>query len=379
MGRHGDARGRGRPAAPRRASSSTSSTSSGRASAPRSSRTRSSRSRSSTCPPARDRSPRPASASSRTSAGCASATQRSSTASPTTTGTTASRPGAARLARGAPGRGDGRLPDTDWTRPTPRPRRRAGDAQRRRPAAVQARVDALTRACPPTGRARPTSSGSLAAGPAPRLARREEKPAVVAAGTTCARSSTEELIDASEGIGGLDYERRRRTDASKSVVRRYRFEPQDHKFKVGDEPSSTRRRARRLGPGRRRGRRRSTTSHGTIDLMRGPSRLGHHPTALIPATPIDDRADARRAAAASPTRHRRTASTATAPYRAARATCSLRRPPRVVGSRAGRRRCARRRVGPRRRASASRLDLDRRRSCRSRGRPAPARRTPARG
>ena len=75
MQRHATRRGRGRPAAPRRTSSSTCSTSCARASARRSSRTRSSRSRSSTCPSARARSPKPASASSSTNAGCANSDQ----------------------------------------------------------------------------------------------------------------------------------------------------------------------------------------------------------------------------------------------------------------------------------------------------------------
>ena len=56
-----DARGRGRPAPPRRDPRRPATTSSARASARRSSRTRSRRSRSSTCPLARARSPRPAS------------------------------------------------------------------------------------------------------------------------------------------------------------------------------------------------------------------------------------------------------------------------------------------------------------------------------
>jgi len=69
------------------------------------------------------------------------------------------------------------------------------------------------------------------------------------------------------------------------VIRRYRFLPQDHKFRAGSSV---------LDPDPRHGEWGSDAGefvqiddvHGTLDLKRGPKRLGYHPVALIPQKPI---------------------------------------------------------------------------------------------
>jgi predicted RecB family nuclease len=99
----------------------------------------------------------------------------------------------------------------------------------------------------------------------------------------------DELVDATDALGRLEYvrdvEQRRQ-----SVVRRYRFPPQEHKFHPGshaDDPWA-RREATEAG---------STADDagavvmvddlaGTIDLLRGPSKLDRHPRALIEPGPI---------------------------------------------------------------------------------------------
>ena len=95
--------------------------------------------------------------------------------------------------------------------------------------------------------------------------------------------STEDLIAASEGIGDLRYERDLYED-KKSVVRRYTYPAQDHKFKPGDDP---------LDPEPR-----DDVGDGagkiveiddialTIDLRVGPKRRPFHPRSLIPGKPI---------------------------------------------------------------------------------------------
>ena len=99
------------------------------------------------------------------------------------------------------------------------------------------------------------------------------------------QKSTEDLIEASEGIGGL----RSWSDvgtAARSVVRRYDFPPQDHKFRRGSAV---------IDPNPPDGATSASDAgeivdiddvHGTIDLKRGPSMLGYHPTSLIPTKPI---------------------------------------------------------------------------------------------
>jgi uncharacterized protein len=96
------------------------------------------------------------------------------------------------------------------------------------------------------------------------------------------KSTLEDLIEAADAIGGLEYvedvEWRK-----KSLVRRYRFPPQDHRFKVGGNPVDP---DGHEGKGEDAG---AVTALddavGTIDLLRGPNKLGYHPSALIPSTP----------------------------------------------------------------------------------------------
>jgi predicted RecB family nuclease len=95
-------------------------------------------------------------------------------------------------------------------------------------------------------------------------------------------SSIERLVESTDAIGGLEYVRDVEA-RGRSLVRRYSFEPQDHKFKVGNEP---------LDPtAGEYGEPAGTVVaiddvKGWIDLLRGPSRLDHHPGALIPPKPI---------------------------------------------------------------------------------------------
>lgn len=96
------------------------------------------------------------------------------------------------------------------------------------------------------------------------------------------KETVEDLIGDPDAIGGLVYEgdvETRRT----SVVRRYRFPPQDHRFRPGGSPTDP---DGRGGLGEDAG---TITAiddaAGWIDLLRGPSKLATHPRALIPAVP----------------------------------------------------------------------------------------------
>lgn len=135
-----------------------------------------------------------------------------------------------------------------------------------------------------------------------------------------------DLFEDTECIAGLEYlgtgERVRR-----SVVHRYRFDPQEHKLSVGDTPvDPARERARtegQAGPG---------TIHfiedGEVGLLRGEPSTAAHPQALIPAAPLrttEQRAALRRLAQ-SVVDHGVDDS---GPYRAAR-DLLLRLPPRSV-------------------------------------------------
>src|SRR5690606_17546698 len=63
--------------------------------------------------------------------------------------------------------------------------------------------------------------------------RRDDKPAWWLCHDLRQRS-TEDLIGASEGIGGLTFEAEL-GPIQRSVLRRYRFPPQDHKFRPGSD------------------------------------------------------------------------------------------------------------------------------------------------
>jgi uncharacterized protein len=94
--------------------------------------------------------------------------------------------------------------------------------------------------------------------------------------------TVEELVSERDALAGLEFvgeqpPRGRRT------VRRYRFEPQDHPFKLGDKPLDQRTGG---GAGEVVG---LDDARGMIDLARSGGD-GSHPEALIGQTPIDSRA-----------------------------------------------------------------------------------------
>ena len=93
----------------------------------------------------------------------------------------------------------------------------------------------------------------------------------------------EELVGERDAIGGLTYVGDVRNEG-RSLVRRYRFEPQDHGFHVGDKPID-----KETGAGA------GTIvalddTLGLIELKRRQNASSSHPTALIPISPIDSRA-----------------------------------------------------------------------------------------
>ena len=222
------------------------------------------------------------------------------------------------------------FPDVDWSRPTPRdggtPERLAARA-----ADVQRRVDALVADLPADRTVH--DEGQAARWLLAQLLdwhRRDEKPAWWL-WHDLRQKSTEDLIAASEGIGGLTFERDLGPH-KRSVIRRYRFEPQDHKFRVGDAT---------IDPDPKHGDWGDAAGaihaiddiRGTLDLIRGPAKLGHHPRSLIPVTPIG--------AGPMPDALLRIADAVIArgvegpgPFRAAR-DLLRRRPPRVLGTPAG--------------------------------------------
>ncbi len=107
-----------------------------------------------------------------------------------------------------------------------------------------------------------------------------------------ARGTIEDLMDAADALAGLEHVEDVGT-RKQSVIRRYRFPVQDHRFKIGSEafdPVANEGRGEDAGeivgleddagtlPDGR--------PFGTIDIVRGPSRLMTHPQVLIPGKPI---------------------------------------------------------------------------------------------
>jgi predicted RecB family nuclease len=92
-----------------------------------------------------------------------------------------------------------------------------------------------------------------------------------------------DLIESSEGIGGLDFERDIEERGRGGFVRRYRYAPQDHKIRVGRpafDPADGER-------GKDAGEVVAVDdTAGAIDIFRTASKLDRHPAALIPGTPI---------------------------------------------------------------------------------------------
>ena len=174
-------------------------------------------------------------------------------------------------------------PAADWTRPAivdGRP----SEGQEARATEVQQRIDALTEGVGADRDLRtPEQQGRWLLAQLLDWHRREDKPAWWQWHELRSKS-IEELMVASEGIGGLDFVGDVET-VKQSVIRRYRFLPQDHKFRAGSSV---------LDPDPRHGEWGSDAGeivqiddvHGTLDLKRGPKRLGYHPVALIPQKPI---------------------------------------------------------------------------------------------
>jgi predicted RecB family nuclease len=223
-------------------------------------------------------------------------------------------------------------PDADWTRPTP------GDGlpsegQVARSEEVQRRMDALLVGVG-ADRARRSDEEQARWLLAQLLDwhRRDDKPAWWSWFDLKSRG-TEDLIAASEGIGGLSFECDLRME-KKSIVRRYRFPPQDHKFRLGHEPSDPDASAGAFG--RPAGKIVEIDDiEGYVDLKVGPKYEPYHPTALIGDPPLRP--------GPMPDALLRVADHVIAagidgpgPHRAAR-DLLLRRPPRIRGTPAGER------------------------------------------
>ena len=222
------------------------------------------------------------------------------------------------------------FPEADWTRPAVRDGLPT-EAQVERTEAVQRRMDDLLAGIPvDRGERTDEQQGRWLLAQLLDWHRRDDKPAWWLWHELRQRS-TEDLIGASEGIGGLTFEAEL-GPIQRSVLRRYRFPPQDHKFRPGNEV---------FDPDPRFGDFGATAGtvvaiddvEGRIDLKVGKKRLPNHPTALIPGTPLDQRAmrDALLRVADHVIAHGMEGPGA---YRAAR-DLLLRRPPRVGGAAPG--------------------------------------------
>jgi predicted RecB family nuclease len=152
--------------------------------------------------------------------------------------------------------------------------------------------------------------------------RREAKPQWWA-WFTLRGASPEELFDSPDAISGLEFVADMET-IKQSRVTRYRFDSsQEYKLKVGDTPIDPATGASAgivhdVDP-----------AAGTIDLLRGPSRQGTHPAALIPSQPFDTKLQ-REALGKVADRVLAAGIDGPGPYRAVRELL-LRRPPRIVG------------------------------------------------
>ncbi len=152
--------------------------------------------------------------------------------------------------------------------------------------------------------------------------RREAKPQWWA-WFTLRGASLDELYASPDALAGLEFVADMET-IRQSLVTRYRFDPaQEYKLKIGDQPIDP-------ATGASAG-----TVHdldpaaGTIDLLRGRSRQGTHPAALIPSQPYDTRLQ-REALGNVADRVLEAGIDGPGPYRAVRELL-LRRPPRIVG------------------------------------------------
>ncbi len=152
--------------------------------------------------------------------------------------------------------------------------------------------------------------------------RREAKPQWWA-WFTLRNASPDELYSSPDALAGLEFVADRQT-IKQSLVTRYKFDPaQEYKLKVGDEPIDP-------ATGKSAGSvQEIEPAAGTIDLLRGRSRQGSHPAALIPSQPFDTKLQ-RVALGQVADRVLASGIDGPGPYRAVRELL-LRRPPRVVG------------------------------------------------
>jgi predicted RecB family nuclease len=224
-----------------------------------------------------------------------------------------------------------KFPTAGWERPAVRDGA-PSEGQTARAAEVQERIDALSEGVPADHAQRsPEEHGRWLLAQVLDWHRRDDKPAWWL-WHDLRQKSTEDLIEASEGIGGLSFVGDVGT-AARSVVRRYSFPPQDHKFRRGHavvDPNPPDGSDFGIGAGDIVD---IDDVHGTVDLKRGPSMLGYHPTSLIPTKPIG--------AGPMPSALLRIADHVIAkgiegegPFRAARDLLT-RQPPRVAGVEAG--------------------------------------------
>ncbi len=124
-----------------------------------------------------------------------------------------------------------RFAEAVWDRPAVRDGAPT-EGQTARAAEVQERIDALTAGVPADRDLRsPEEHGRWLLAQVLDWHRRDEKPAWWL-WHDLRQKSTEDLIEASEGLGGLSFVGDVGT-AARSVVRRYAFPPQDHKFRRG--------------------------------------------------------------------------------------------------------------------------------------------------
>ncbi len=99
----------------------------------------------------------------------------------------------------------------------------------------------------------------------------------------------EELVDATDALARLEYVRDVE-ERGKSVVRRYRFPPQEHKFGPGEVPDDPWARDEPTDAGSRADAAGEIVAvddlAGTIDIVRSSAKLDRHPLALIPSRPF---------------------------------------------------------------------------------------------
>jgi uncharacterized protein len=214
------------------------------------------------------------------------------------------------------------FPDADWSRPSivdGAPNEELATAQ----AETTERARRLTEDVPADATARTDEEQArwLLAGLLD-WHRREAKPQWWA-WFTLRNASPDELYSSPDALAGLEFVADRET-IKQSLVTRYRFDPaQEYKLKAGDEPidpatGKTAGSVQEIDP-----------AAGTIDLLRGRSRQGTHPAALIPSQPYDTKLQ--RVALGLVADHvLATGIDGPGPFRAVRELL-LRRSPRVVG------------------------------------------------